>query len=194
MRGRVALVFFAIAIVLAIVELAFWRRGGDPRRAPDAGASRSSSDAPAGSSSPPAAPANVRRLDGAIERARVQQAIAAARARREAAAPDAAEPREPTVADVSHAIAELTPLLEQCLDEAKPRLRVASGKVRFAMMLSGEPDVGTLIEDATLSGDDALPGDEELARCLHETLMSVELPPMPVGGTAFYSTTLLLTP
>jgi len=58
-----------------------------------------------------------------------------------------------------------------------------AGKIVVQMHLTGEPDIGTLIEKAEIGGDPQFTGDAELVECLQQTMLSVELPPIAEGGT-----------
>jgi hypothetical protein len=153
-------------------------------------------DTPAPGSLPPApgfgpAPTSptLRRLADAEDRAWVMQKIAAARARRFGAptpnipsAPYGGDEPPMSPEDIRASFKEVIPLLADCYEAAQPRLAVKSGTIRVQMRAVGEPDVGTLIDDASLDGGGGLLDDAELADCLHQTLLSVELPPMPEGG------------
>jgi hypothetical protein len=160
-----------------------------PRPATDTPATDKSDTPAAGLAPAPSTPA-LRRLADAAARVRVMRAIDAARARRTGApaaaapAPAATADGEPpmSAADVRAGFKAVVPLLADCYERALPRLAVKSGSINVHMHATGEPDVGTLIDDATIDGGGGLLDDQELGECLHETLMSVELPPMPEGG------------
>lgn len=47
------------------------------------------------------------------------------------------------------------------------------------MTLTGDPDVGTLIDAGELRDQNGKPLDPELDNCLRTTLGSLELPPLP---------------
>ena len=120
-------------------------------------------------------------------------AIVRARARRRAAAAAPAEEAQPAGPpptlpapvmsrdDVRAGIREVVPMLAQCFDEAAPRLP-PSIRVVAHLKVTGEPDVGSLIDEARLSSDDGGLADPTFTECVHETLMSVELPALPDGG------------
>ena len=136
-----------------------------------------------------AAGPTLRRLADAAARARVMEAITTARARRFGTVPNLPAARPPvdgeplmSAQDVQASFKAVVPLLADCYERALPRLAVRSGDIAVHMRATGEPDVGTLIDDATIDGGGGLLDDQELGECLHETLVSVELPPMPEGG------------
>lgn len=87
--------------------------------------------------------------------------------------------------EVRGAVKELLPLMAECFDMAIPDDAHLEGELIAKLALQSEPDVGTIIADADLGeGDPQLVGNAELTECLHETLMSLELPPLPGGGEA----------
>jgi hypothetical protein len=86
-------------------------------------------------------------------------------------------------ATLRHAIQSIQPLLLQCYNAASNRLARKDGTITVVVRLTGEPDVGTLVESARLDGDAHLLADAELVECMQETLMSIELPPMEEGGS-----------
>ena len=82
-----------------------------------------------------------------------------------------------------YAIQQIQPLLLECYTQAAPRLAQKTGTIEVRMHLIGEPDVGTLVDSVTLGGDAHLVGDAQLAECMRETLMTVELQPMAAAET-----------
>lgn len=86
----------------------------------------------------------------------------------------------------------LMPALKDCYDDGRAARTVTHVRVTFAIHLVGEPEVGTLIDALELAGDEAFRADPELATCLRETLLAVELPPLSGGSTADFKTTLVL--
>ncbi len=84
--------------------------------------------------------------------------------------------------DVRKAVRELVPLLAECYDAALPRLTKQDGGITISLLFTGEPEVGTLIQSAEITGDDNLTQDAELVECFQQTLLSIELPPMTERG------------
>ena len=82
-----------------------------------------------------------------------------------------------------YAIVQMRPLLAECYAAAIDHLPHSPGVLEVVLHLSGEPDLGTLVEDVDLGGDRALAQDSELAECVRETLFALELPAMTEGGT-----------
>jgi hypothetical protein len=196
----------------AAAGLYFTRRSAaPPAPSPAAVADRAAPALPGPGASAPTAPAlsdagaepvPLRRLDAAA-RASLLARIAAARAARTgvdaavAAAPDddprritREPPREPHLpisgqlsrAGIQQAVRAVIPLLAECYSEALPRLGHQGGTIELALTIAGEPEVGTLIEQAELSeASPALLTDPELATCLRETIYSVEFAPMTEG-------------
>ena len=196
------------AVVLLIAGGALYVvLGGGGLGAPGA---RAPADAPAAPAAPGPGPAaapearaatrpGVRRLADAAERERVMAAIVQARARRRAAAssgaaagpagppPSLPEP-EMSKDDIKDGVHAIAPLLAECYDQARDRGPVPHRTViRAEVKVTGEPDVGSLIESADLSSEDGGLADPAFAECLHETMMSVELPPLPDGGVITFT-------
>jgi hypothetical protein len=99
-------------------------------------------------------------------------------------------PGELTPDEVLAGIMPVMPLFKDCYEQGLERRTVKNGEVKFTMHLAGEPGVGTLVETAELDGDPAFLADAELSQCLHETMMSVELPPMSEGSALEFITTM----
>jgi hypothetical protein len=95
---------------------------------------------------------------------------------------------------VKDGIMEILPLFEECYTAAVERGSVKTMNVTFDMTITGEPDVGTLVDHAEIGGDAAVLADTELTTCLHETMMSVELPPTTKGVNAIVKTGMAFTP
>lgn len=83
--------------------------------------------------------------------------------------------------DLHAAVMTVLPLLVECYDAAAAQRPLPGGRLSVAMQVVGEPEVGTLIDDATLGGDPALLADAELSECFLQTMLSVELPPTTEG-------------
>ena len=187
----------AIVAVIALVGFAVVRslkQASSPRGPIEA------SPAPAGSppgASPavgPAAhtlPARVTRLASPAQRQEVADRIASAHAARARQAPPqppslpgAAPSNDP--GDTSHDLERASPTLKAALTEAIPFLAecyktapITQRRPAVQMTLTGDPDVGTLIDAEELRDQDGRPLDPELDGCLRTTLGSLELPPLP---------------
>jgi hypothetical protein len=133
------------------------------------------------------------RVIDADARMALMQRIAAARAAREAGKPAPAAtapgpddppalPGELTADQVMDGLLPVLPLFKECYEQGLERRTIKDGTVTFAIHLIGEPEIGTLVDHAELDGDPAFLADAELSQCLHETMMSIELPPMSVGA------------
>jgi hypothetical protein len=85
--------------------------------------------------------------------------------------------------EIRGAVKAVLPLLAECFGEAQPRLKLKEGKLMVKMKLTGEPDVGTVVDAHGLEGEPAvLIDDVEFARCWRETMNSIEFPPLAAGG------------
>jgi RNA polymerase sigma factor (sigma-70 family) len=84
--------------------------------------------------------------------------------------------------DLRAAIHSVQPLLAECYRAAEPSLARKDGTIAVTIRLEGEPDVGTIVTDATVGGDAHLVGAGDLAECFRETLLSIELPGLEEPG------------
>jgi len=140
---------------------------------------------------------HVTRLASAEERREIASAIAAATKARHApdpapatdpAAIAGAKPTLPTadaqtiVTPLRDAMREALPLLAECYTKALPTLANSRLSVAAHLRLTGDPDIGTLIDADQLHddvGDKPLPA--ELDSCLRDTFQQLELPPLAEG-------------
>ncbi len=177
--------------------LFWWRHGGPP---PAPAAERPLAKPPVIAPMPnagerpaptiaPTAP-RVRRIAPA-ERQALIDAIARARDRRtgRATTGTTASGLPPTLPDVTitpaeiqTSVREILPLLAECFEEARPRMAVNATTVTARLVVSGEPEVGALIDSVELAADDHGLDDPGFRECLQETMMAVAFPPMPEGG------------
>ena len=88
--------------------------------------------------------------------------------------------------NTSHDLARASPTLKTALTEAIPFLAecyktapITQRRPAVQMTLTGDPDVGTLIDAGELRDQNGKPLDPELDNCLRTTLGSLELPPLP---------------
>lgn len=196
---RLAMGLLGLALVTAGVVAWRWRAGAArPRQPGPATATSSAATTPrhgeTPSPPPPAPPAAgapappLRRLAPA-ERSALQLRLATARAARAAGQPRTPPPATapaplPSQLDPDALLAgvmPILPLLQECYASASAQRPLPGGKLSVTMRLLGEPEVGTLVDDATIGGDPALLADAELTECLRETMLSIELPPTAEG-------------
>jgi hypothetical protein len=83
---------------------------------------------------------------------------------------------------IREAMGEIRPLLIECYQMALERDPDLGGTLRAEFTIVGEEEVGGLVGELALDADDGMARDPELMTCLHETIMSLELPPPPGGG------------
>ena len=76
------------------------------------------------------------------------------------------------------AIFSVQPMIRDCYERSGKSVR---GTLQLQLRLEGEPDVGTVATDARVGGAE-FENNEELVECVRETLLSVELPGLDVGG------------
>ena len=129
---------------------------------------------------------------GADERGRIADAIAAARAARAAhSAPARPTLLPPEDHEGSHDLDRVGEHVLDALKEAIPFLAACyeqhgsgSGHARTAtarMTLTGDPDIGTVIDADQIHDADQHPLDPALDACLRNTMQTLELPPLDEG-------------
>lgn len=130
----------------------------------------------------------VRRLSP-DDRRRLAEQIAAARARHRAASAGTTNPpgapalEDPTItleqvsSTVKAALEAAIPLLAECYpaDAARPTAAVQ-------MIMTSDPDVGTVIDTTELRDEHGQPLPRALDDCLRTTIESLGLPPLEQGG------------
>ena len=95
----------------------------------------------------------------------------------------------PATSDTSHDLERVSAPLKAALAEAIPFLAecyktapITQRRPAVQMTLTGDRDVGTLIDAEELRDQDGKPLDPELDACLRTTLGSLELPPLDATG------------
>ena len=188
----------AIAVAIAIAGVVLYRNTAsrDSTRAEHA-PSPPSPGAPAAGATATRPLAHVIRLASPEERSAIAERIASTRAARARQAPppppslpgtgpDTTDTRD--TRDTSHDLERGSPQLKTALQEAIPFLAecyktapITQRRPAVQMTLTGDPDVGTLIDAEQLRDQDGKPLDAELESCLRTTLGSLELPPLDLA-------------
>jgi len=180
----------AIALAIAIAGFLRFRRTSDasapasPQATAATAGSPASTPATAGPTAP-RPPAHVTRLATPAERKDVADRIASARAARArqalpqppslpGAAQDTRHDLERASAQLKAALGEAIPFLAECYKTAP----ITQRRPAVQMTLTGDRDVGTLIDAEQLHDQDGKPLDPELDACVRTTLGSLELPPL----------------
>ena len=192
-------VTLAVAAVAAALLVWYLRRGDDDHAAAAPPVAKAVGSAEAQSPAEKPRPNDrVKKLSPA-ERATVAKQIQDARAGRAATAAPAG-PSLPTPApslpkqapaldpeDIESfkttfkgAMKQVVPYLADCYDKHSARLP-SEITVRAQLTLTGDPDVGTLIDNNGLSRPDGAPLDEQFQTCLSDALAGLELPPLAEG-------------
>jgi|JI10StandDraft_1071094.scaffolds.fasta_scaffold16874_7 hypothetical protein len=195
--------FLVAAVLCAFAIYWYARRRGEASAPPpdpgvavvDAGATGAPPPGPSGA--PTAVDAGAaprfRRIDPAARAALL--ARVAARQAGQPASTTATPAPLPGHVDAKAALESIMPLLpafQDCYDETRAARTASQVVVRYALTLTGDADVGTVISDIELTGDAAFTADPTLATCLRETMLAVELPPMINGATASFQTSMML--
>jgi hypothetical protein len=186
-----------VVVALAGVVLAVWylRRPHKSAAAPDEARS---------TTQPAATPArpidHVTKLSGPAERKQLADRIAAAQAARHTAsassgaapthapaAPklpsDLPDDREPAISktQIRDAMREVIGHVQKCYEDAIPTLKEPNLTVTAHIMLSGDPDIGTLIDADQLADENGQPLPATFDDCLRTTFMTLALPPLAEG-------------
>jgi hypothetical protein len=129
----------------------------------------------------------VMKLANAEERRQLAERISAAQAGRamtHAPAPPRLPDAEPAINKVSFraAMRELIPMLKECYETALPTLPSPDLEFTAKLRLTGDPDVGTIIDaDALVDKTTGEPLPEAFDDCLRGTFMQMALPPIAEG-------------
>lgn len=205
MKHTARFVFAAVLCAFAVWWYLRRSRESRPTPPPAPAATATGSAAPpaspptAGSAVPapaaPAEPPRFRRIDPAARQALLDR-LAARRAGSATAGSGSAPAASPLpgqllVDSVQEALMPLIPAFQDCYDETRDKRTATSVSVEYNLALVGDPEVGTLIDDIQLDGDDAFRADPEFATCLRETMLAIELPPLDQSTRAHLRTTLL---
>jgi hypothetical protein len=156
------------------------------RPSPDA-ARAGTSHAPPAPTASAAAVSSVTRLASTAERRALADRIAGARAARPALhaapRPQLPDPSEPALSptQIREAMREVIPHLAACYQAAVDMLPAASLSIVAEITLSGDPDVGTVIDAKALVDDTGKPLPAAFDDCLRATFHTLALPPLAEG-------------
>jgi hypothetical protein len=189
---RFARTAIAVAIVGGILLVASrfsWNCGEDPQRRGREGKEPAVAPSPAATTtSAPARPPTHATQVSAEERRQLADRIAAAHAARGYQAPTPA-PSLPEQGSGSNDLERLTPHVLDALKEAIPFLAAcyeqnapkATRSALAQMTLTGDPDIGTIIDADEIVDEQHQPLPKKLDECLRNTMMTLELPPIAEG-------------
>jgi len=198
-RAGVSKLMKRLAVVVAIAGIvaAVWylRQPHASTAAPDHG----SAQAPTATATTPVAPIDhVQKLGSPAERKQLADRIAAAQAARAtasggggAATHAPAMPRLPengsdegtpiSKTEIRAAMREVIPIISECYEAALPTLPSPDIDITAQMTLTGDPDVGTIIDTDQVRFKDGTPLPAKFDDCLRTTFMSLALPPLAEG-------------
>lgn len=184
MKRVVATIVLAVLIIAAIV---LWK-SRDGAHAPDHAAIGSGSSVAAGSITPPVPKHEHTTRVTPEEHRRLAEQIAAAHA---AHASHVAAPAAPKLPDKDSAddLGRLQEHVQAALKEAIPFLAACyeqhgsnAGMTASAQMtLTGDPDIGTVIDADQIYDDKHQPLPKQLDDCLRNTMQTLALPPLDTG-------------
>jgi hypothetical protein len=201
-QARVSPIVKAIAVVAgvaAVAGLAWYLSRPSPASQARADASRLalSASPSAGSSAakPPKAIDKVTKL-AADQRKQLAERIENARAARAGAAATSAPPRPRlpdgsgedtgtaiTKTEIREAMRELIPYITECYEAALPTLPTKNFKMTAELTLTGDPDVGTIVDAKALADSEGKPLERTLDDCFRSNFMRMGLPPLAEGDT-----------
>jgi pyruvate/2-oxoglutarate dehydrogenase complex dihydrolipoamide acyltransferase (E2) component len=158
-------------------------------------------EAPAPTATASAKPKRQTRLDwsrAAVEKRRAawekkRQAIRLAREKRRAEAKanttTAAEKEAAIEAyrgKIQDAMQEMLPLIKECYTNALEDQPELEGKLVLNYTISGDEDVGGIVEESEIDGDrsDDIGDSEALVQCITETIYTIDIDPPPGGETS----------
>lgn len=202
-RPRVSPIVKAIPIVAgvaAVAGLAWYLTRPSPASQARADATRlaqtGAPTTPAGTTATPAVPARpidkVTKL-AADQRKALAERIENARAGR-AAVNAPARPRLPegsgedtgtaiSKTEIRAAMRELIPYITECYEAALPTLPSKNFKMTAELTLTGDPDIGTIVDAKALADEAGKPLDKTLDDCFRSSFMLMGLPPLAEGDT-----------
>lgn len=88
----------------------------------------------------------------------------------------------------------LNQLLGECYDLGRAEDPTLEGKVGLRFTISGEPDVGGLVDDVSFDPEYTTIEQQTLLECMRESVYALELDPPPAGVHAAREVTLKLHP
>lgn len=184
----------AILLVLGGALVAIWSHGRSSRTAAAPSAKPATATGSAQPTAQPRAIDHVTKLASLEERKAMADHIAAAHAARggqtsgAAATHAPAPPRLPDAdtpavdkTSIRTAMHELIPALAECYDKAVPTLKDTHVRITASLHLTGDPDVGTLIDADAIGDDNGTPLPAAFDDCLRSTFMLMALPPLAEG-------------
>ena len=148
---------------------------------------RTPASAPAKPAHVAAPPTKVVHIGSADERRKIAEAIATAVTSRKNAASSSTTPAPslPAVAatspkDLVRALGDVLGQVHDQLDDCVKRVPGITG-FNAKLALTGDPDVGTLIDQRGMTGSDGGPLPKPFEDCVNDVLFDLELPPLAVG-------------
>lgn len=130
----------------------------------------------------------------AEQRKQLAERIESARAARAAAVSAPPRPRLPdgsgedtgtaiTKTEIREAMRELIPYITECYEAALPTLPSKNFKMTAELTLTGDPDIGTIVDAKALADSEGKALDKTLDDCFRSTFMQMGLPPLAEGDT-----------
>lgn len=120
----------------------------------------------------------------AAERERLLQKLSTARSEHRAAAPSAGAPEPGSLEKeyVREQVREIIPLVKECYSNALEQKPTLAGRVMMKFVISGEPDIGGLVESAEVEEVSEGLRDPGLQECMRESMYAMRFKPPKGGG------------
>lgn len=128
-------------------------------------------------------PEERRRLAEQIAKAKAKRAAPSASGTSSTPPPQLADDNDATIVrtTMKEAMREIIPFLADCYDKAGDKLP-AEIKVVADLALTGDPDIGTIIDANGVSDGEGKPLESSFDLCLRDALVSIQMPPLSEGG------------
>jgi len=191
-----------IAISLGGIAAAIWYLRRPPATSaastepPEPPRGARASSPPTAQPTPPQRIDHVTRLANAEERQKLADRIAGAQSARasggRAATSAPTPPRLPDDAvedtpisrtQIRDAMHEVIPIIKECYEKAIPTLKDPNVNFTATITLSGDPDIGTVVDADQLVDDQGQTLPAAFDDCLRSTFQTLALPPLAEGGT-----------
>lgn len=173
-----------IAAIVVVAAGALWSTSRTPAPAASQPAAAPEVATPAGAAAPPR---HVTKLASTVERRAIADRIASAHSVRHVpAGPAPSLPQddmEELRTSLRDAMREVIPYLTDCYAQARPQLAGPQTRVQAHLTLTGDKDIGTLIDAPSVVDDAGTPLPQPFEECLRATFQTLELPSLAEGDT-----------
>lgn len=89
------------------------------------------------------------------------------------------------------ALKDIEPMIKDCWKQAMPER--PDVEIKAAMFLSGDPDIGTLVDSQDVTDHDGKPLPQKLQDCVYDVFTGIELPPLREGDKVKFTSVITFT-